>query len=105
MATPDYYKIYKDIILKKYPDKKDLLKYLKNKMSSLDVIYLDQLIFDNAELETEQNNQTHRSYDRDTINYILNYQKKNKLSNQVLANQFKLSRNTVTKWKKVFVSL
>jgi hypothetical protein len=36
---------------------------------------------------------------------MLDYQKKNKLTNSQLAKHFKLSRNTVTKWKRLFVSI
>ncbi|HUH25918.1 MAG TPA: helix-turn-helix domain-containing protein [Flavobacterium sp.] len=47
-------------------------------------------------------NQKYRSYDKATIIEILNYQKKNGLNNTQLANHFKLSRNTVAKWERLF---
>lgn len=50
-------------------------------------------------------NQKYRSYDKATIIEILNYQKKNSLNNTQLSNHFKLSRNTVTKWKTLFNDL
>lgn len=41
-------------------------------------------------------------YDEGHILYILEYQKKNNLSNKDISLKFKLSRNTIAKWKKSF---
>ena len=38
-----------------------------------------------------------------TILEILQYQKNNNLNNNQLADHFKLSRNTITKWKKIYI--
>ncbi|WP_419867928.1 helix-turn-helix domain-containing protein [Chryseobacterium sp. CT-SW4] len=102
MKQPNYKKIYTDIINKKYPEKLTTCKtlLLKNKLSFLDVIKLNQKIFGNN--ETLSGNQRHRSYDVKTIFEILDYQKKHNLNNSQLAIHFKLSRNTVAKWKKNF---
>lgn len=75
----------------------------KKELLVLDIIKLNQLIFENNNKETEVFNQRHRSYSRSDIFQILDYQKKYKYNNTQLANHFKLSRNTVAKWKKMFL--
>lgn len=104
-AMPNYKRIYIDIIEKMHPDKEKLCKSLLNKtnLSILDIISLNDIIFENKDKETLIFNQMHRSYDENAILDILEYQRKNKLNNTQLANHFKLSRNTVTKWKKHFM--
>lgn len=102
---PDYKKIYTDIIRMKHPEKlgacHSILK--KEYLTALDVIKLNQIIFDFKNVETEQFNQSHKSYDKLTIMEILEFQKKNGYNNTQTANQFKTSRNTVAKWKKMFL--
>ncbi|RLJ33828.1 hypothetical protein CLU97_3316 [Chryseobacterium sp. 7] len=103
---PNYKNIYRDIILEKFPEKKDISKSIlkKEELSILDIIKLNELISENSDKETAHFNQTLRSYDQSCIFEILDYQKKNKLNNTQLAQHFKLSRNTVAKWKKLFTS-
>ena len=43
-----------------------------------------------------------RAYNKLTIMEILEYQKKNNINNTELSRYFKLSRNTIAKWKKCF---
>ena len=102
---PDYVKIYSDMIHKKYPDKKqDCMKFLmKNNLSALDVLALNKKIFGISDKKTETINRKHRSYSKKDILEILAYQKKHNLNNSQLAEHFKLSRNTVSKWKSIFV--
>lgn len=102
IASPDYRRIYGDII-KKYPDKKEKCERLleKQDMSVLDIIRINSLIFGTENNETSIFNQKHRSYSSSAIQEILTYQKKNSLNNTQLANHFRLSRNTVAKWKKI----
>lgn len=106
-STPDYHQIYKDIINKKYPSRKEECLFLLNKenLSVLDVIELNHRVFGLSDQMTEAFNQSHRSYNKSSILMMLDYQKKNKLSNSQLAKHFKLSRNTVTKWRRLFVSI
>ncbi|TZF93770.1 helix-turn-helix domain-containing protein [Chryseobacterium panacisoli] len=101
---PNYKLIYTDIIIKHYPEKEPGCKIIleKKELSVLDVIKLNELIFGNTDKETSIRNQKHRAYNESTIRDILNYQKNNKLNNFQLANHFKLSRNTVAKWRKDF---
>ena len=105
-TTPDYFQIYTDILDKKYPRKKEECKSIlrKNSISVLDIIELDRKIFGNSDKESESFNQRHRSYSKSDILQILDYQKKHKLNNSQVASHFNLSRNTVTKWKKIFLS-
>lgn len=45
-----------------------------------------------------------KAYDRPFIQSVLKYQKKYGLTNSDISKQFKISRNTVNRWKKVFGS-
>jgi len=100
----NYRQIYDDILAKKFPEKipdfQPLLK--KRKLSELDIISLNEKIFGNSR-ETARINQKHRSYGNSTIFEILDYQKKYNLNNSQTANHFKISRNTIAKWKKDFI--
>ncbi|UWX61770.1 helix-turn-helix domain-containing protein [Chryseobacterium oranimense] len=102
---PNYKNIYSDIVSKKFPHKqKECETLLKmDSLSFLNIIELNKIIFGVSDIQTENFNQKHRSYQKSDILKILDYQKKNKLNNIQLANHFKLSRNTVTKWKKMFL--
>lgn len=103
---PNYKLIYQDMVRKKYPHKEIQCRTIlsKNELSVLDVVKLNNIILDAKNIETERFNQKLRSYNKATILEILNYQKVNKLNNVQVAMQFNLSRNTVSKWKKLFLS-
>ncbi len=103
-SRPNYNRIYSDILKMKYPHKWEDCKTLlgKKELSVLDVIELNRKIFGSGSKYDEEINQKHRSYNKSTIFAILDYQRINKLNNSQLARHFKLSRNTVTKWKKFF---
>ena len=105
-SIPDYKKIYTDIITKKFPNKKEECLPILNKqnLSAIDIINLNNKIFGHTNKETNVINHKLRSYSKTDILQILDYKKKHKLNNSQLANHFKLSKNTVTKWKKLFVS-
>ncbi len=98
---PNYKRIYHDFIESKCPDKLEYIKcYMsKESMSLSDVLKINNIIFFDGVSE----NQKFKSYDKQTIFEILEYQKKYKLNNSQLAKHFKLSRNTVTKWKRIFL--
>lgn len=101
---PNYQQIYSDILLSKFPNKKEKCKTLlsKNNLSALDIIELNNLIFEHSDRQTVAN-QKLKSYRKSDILRILDYQKKHKLNNSKLAKHFSLSRNTVAKWKKIFL--
>lgn len=102
---PDYKRIYTDILNSKYPEKTEECKFFLSKsyLSALDIIELNKKVFGIDDRSTVVFNQKHRSYDRSSILEILDYQKKHKLNNSQLADHFRLSRNTVSKWKKLFL--
>ncbi|CAH0205849.1 helix-turn-helix domain-containing protein [Chryseobacterium sp. Bi04] len=95
---PDYVKIFSDIITKKFPEKiSDCRNYLrKERLSSLEVITLNRIIFHDGDTHNE-----YKSYDYESIAKILEYQRKNKMTNIATASAFKLSRNTLAAWKKM----
>jgi hypothetical protein len=103
MKRPFYKKIYTDILTKKFPDKiKECHTILlKDELSFLDIIQLNRRIFGHQEISSD--NQRLRSYNTETILEILEYQKKYNLNNSELAIHFKLSRNTVGRWRKLFL--
>ncbi|MET3037259.1 helix-turn-helix domain-containing protein [Chryseobacterium sp. NRRL B-14859] len=98
---PDYARIFMDIISMKHPEKWTSCSSILNRgeLSVLDILELNRLIF---EVENISMNQKHKSFDEAAILQILDYQQKYNLNNSQLACHFRLSRNTVTKWKKCF---
>jgi hypothetical protein len=103
-TIPDYKRIYSDLIAERFPDKIECTAILnKKRLTELDIIKLNALLFNDNNRETIIFNQMHRSYNKKTIIEILDYQKKNNLNNVQLANHFRLSRNTVAKWRKLFL--
>ncbi|SIR11654.1 hypothetical protein SAMN05880573_11637 [Chryseobacterium sp. RU33C] len=103
-CSPNYKRIYEDIIMQKCPERIQQYRSIleKEKLSVLDIIELEKKIFGISDRKTDVFNQSHRSYNTSTILKILEYQKKHKCNNSQLAIHFKLSRNTVTKWKRLF---
>ena len=101
----NYQQIFRDILDTKYPEKKKVCIPLlqKENLSAMDIVKINTKIF-GISRENETSNQKHRSYHKSDILKILDYQKKHNLNNSQLANYFKLSRNTVAKWKKIFLN-
>lgn len=104
-TRPDYKAIYKEILRRKFPGKMaECQSFLeKDHLSAIDILHLNEKIFGIPDKKTFATSQKHRSYSRSDIIEILDYQKKHKLNNSQLANHFKLSRNSVAKWKKIFL--
>ncbi len=67
----------------------------------MDAIILNNIITGNNS-DLFSTNQRLKSYDRSAILQMLEYQKKHGLNNIQLAKHFKISRNSVAKWKKMF---
>ncbi|WP_223599818.1 helix-turn-helix domain-containing protein [Chryseobacterium sp. GVT01B] len=103
-SKPDYKKIFNDLLILKFPDKKEqCLPFLnKKELSRLEVIHLNKIIF-GENISENLNGRNHRSYDQSTIFKILDYQKKQNLNNIQTAKYFGLSRNTLARWKKIFL--
>jgi len=99
---PDYHRIYSDIIEKKYPYKMRELRFLlqKKELNTLDIIKLNERIFGQPDKNSEASSRKYRSYRKSDVLQILEYQRKHNLGNSQLAKHFKLSRNTIAKWKK-----
>jgi hypothetical protein len=102
--APDYKKIYTDILDRKYPDKISVCQVILNKkmLSTLDIITLNKIIFGEQDKEAVIFNQKLSSYCEQTVKEIIDYQKEYKLNNTQVAIKFKLSRNSIAKWKKKY---
>lgn len=100
---PNYIRIFTDILDKKYPDKTQrVLPYLSNdNLSNLQILHINQLIFD-SDKKHKKGNQKYKTYTKSDIIQILTHQKKHNLNNSEVSEHFKLSRNTVAKWKKIY---
>jgi len=98
---PNYKQIYHDFIEAKCPDKREFVKGFlsKDTLSVSDVLKINNIIFFDGLSESQK----FKSYDKQAIFEILDYQKAHRLNNTQLASHFKLSRNTVTKWKRTFL--
>ena len=101
----NYQQIFRDILDTKCPEKKKVCIPLLQKvnLSAMDIVKINTEIF-GISRETNSFNQKHRSYSKSDILKILDYQKKYKLNNSQLDIHFSLSRNTVSKWKKIFLN-
>ncbi len=102
---PFYRKLYTDLIRDKYPDMEPACSvYLqKENWTAPDVIQVNELLFGNKERAGISIDKKHRAYDEQSIRKILIYQFKNKMNNKEVACKYGLSRNTLAKWKKLFV--
>lgn len=98
----NYKRIFEDILKIKYPQKMDKVLPLlyENELSSIDVLKINNMIFEVKQTEGSLN---HRTYNRSDIVKILEYQKENNLTNTAVAKHYKMSRNTISKWKKKFL--
>ncbi|MBL3547296.1 helix-turn-helix domain-containing protein [Chryseobacterium sp. KMC2] len=101
-TIPNYKLIFLDILEEKFPEKKESCMSLLNKkeISQLDVMALKKKIFGNTDPSKDNLSQKHRAYNKKDILEILSYQKENRLSIVQTASHFKMSRNTISKWKK-----
>lgn len=101
-TTINYKTIFQDLLSIKYPERlSEFQKILnKNSLNELDILTICKKL--SACKEVKKENGKYRAYSKPTILKILDYQKKNQLNNSQLAIHFKLSRNTVAKWKKLF---
>ncbi|WP_316932874.1 helix-turn-helix domain-containing protein [Chryseobacterium sp. BLS98] len=75
----------------------------KKELSVIDILELNKRIFGIKDEETGKQNQKHRSYGRADILRMLDYQKINKMNNSQLAKHFGISKNSITKWKRIFL--
>lgn len=99
MKTPNYQKIYEDLIKFKGLEGNITVPKLER---SIDIIKFNKLIA--KQQGNEVVTQQAKSYDEDSILELLHYQIKYGMSNTQLALEFKLSRNTVARWKKIYLN-
>ncbi len=99
---PNYDKIYTNIIqeLGRYEGNKITCLLNKKDKNALDVIKLNELLFEPQTKNANKCNHRHRAYDIDAISEILKYQKQHNLNNSQLACHFKISRTTIQNWKR-----
>jgi len=102
---PNYKRIYTDIIRKKFPKKQQLVHSIlsKKEITELDVLEINAKLFGSRNKRNAEINSRHKSYSKKAILKILEYQKEYQLNNTQTAHHFRLSRNTVAKWKKLFM--
>ncbi|WPO92450.1 helix-turn-helix domain-containing protein [Chryseobacterium sp. HR92] len=107
ITGPNYLKIYSDILEQKFPDKMNECKMFMEKetLSALEIISLNQIIFGSETISTRGFSSKHRSYDEKSIFEILVYQQENKLSNSEVSKFYKISRNTLAKWRKQYCQI
>lgn len=105
MIKPNYNLIFIDIIKIKFPEKQCLLKYLlENKeLTTFDILEINRKLFSDSAIDSTSINPKFKSYHKTDILKILEYQKINKINNTELATQFNISRNTISKWRKLFI--
>jgi len=104
VTAPNYSRIYRDLIVKKFPDKLHGCTVLlsKENLTFFEILRINELLFGKKNKEQESQEQRYRAYDKQTILRIMRYQNQKKLNDKELAVHFKLSRNTIRRWKKVF---
>jgi len=90
MKFPDLYKEFEQLL-----DRDELNHF------DIELIN-DKLFKENTHLNKFK--QKYKAYDKKTILKMLQYGKKHQLNNTQLARHFKVSRNMVTKWKKMFIN-
>ncbi|WP_126653608.1 helix-turn-helix domain-containing protein [Chryseobacterium aureum] len=97
---PNYKKIYLDMLRMEYPEKlKDpKIKALLEKLhTSEDVLKMNEKLF-----KQSRENQKLKTYDRQTMLKLLQYQKKHGHSTSYMSRKYKISRTTLSKWKVLF---
>lgn len=98
---PNYHKIFSDIMaeqplsVEKSTKCKKILS--KSELSDLEVLDLNYLIFG------ESDDNKHKSYDKETIAFIISYQQENHMTNLQISELFHISRNTISSWKKLYL--
>lgn len=106
VTGPNYTRIYRDLIEKKFPEKLHEYKVMlsKDNLTFFEIVRINDLLFGKRNKEQEIQEQRYKAYDKQTILQIIKYQSQKKLNDQEIAVRFKLSRNTIRGWKKVFGS-
>lgn len=100
---PDFGKIFREMAKRKNLPKSEQKRIAEQKeWNSLDVIETNEKLFARRNKENLKFNQQHRAYDESSIKELLEYQQKHKLNNTEMMSLFKISRNTIVRWKRIF---
>ncbi|KQT25805.1 hypothetical protein ASG22_03620 [Chryseobacterium sp. Leaf405] len=101
---PNYKKIYQDMLKDDHPEKLEnpkIQKLLNGLKTTEEILNFNDLIFEQSK-ESIRNNQQLKTYDKKTILKLLQYQKKHDFSTSYMSRQYKISRTTIAKWRKLF---
>lgn len=99
---PNYKKIYHDMLMASNPSKldiKEVANKINNIKAAIDVTNLNEMLFGSNVQSTNEINQNLKAYDEQSVMKILRYQKEYKLNNTQTAITFKLSKNTLCRWR------
>ena len=102
MKGPNYKRIYQDLIKQIYPHRWQEFQYFfsqRAQFSSFDVITLNKMLFGSAE---DCRNRKLRVYTQSEIQKIIHLQKFYGLNNSQAAAKFNISRNSISKWNKMY---
>ncbi|WP_419868654.1 helix-turn-helix domain-containing protein [Chryseobacterium sp. CT-SW4] len=101
---PNYTKIYEDLIRLECPEKltePTIKKQLQNLNTCEDILNFNEKIFKQSK-QSLKDNQKLKTYDRKTMLKLLQYQKQHGFSTNYMSKKYKISRTTLTKWRKTF---
>ncbi|MCS3869332.1 hypothetical protein J3D55_002248 [Chryseobacterium ginsenosidimutans] len=101
---PNYKRIYHDILKEKYPEKLEDAKvlYLLDNLKTVDDILKINALVSDSSRKSSTNNQKLKNYDKQTVLKLLQYQRKHQLSTNFMSKKYNMSRNTISKWWKLF---
>lgn len=101
---PNYKKIYYDMLKLEHPEKLQdpKIKELLGKLNTTeDILKFNEKIFEQSK-ESQINNQKLKTYDKETMFKLLQYQNKHSFSTSYMSRKYKISRTTIMNWKKAF---
>ncbi|EJL70041.1 helix-turn-helix domain-containing protein [Chryseobacterium populi] len=101
---PNYRKIFQDMLQLEHPDKLEdpkIRELLKKLNTTEEVLNFNDKLFKQSK-ESLKNNQKLKTYDKKTMLKLLQYQKKHGFSTSYMSKKYKISRTTISNWKKTF---
>ncbi|MEY8761447.1 helix-turn-helix domain-containing protein [Chryseobacterium tongliaoense] len=101
---PNYRKIFHDMLQLEHPDKLEdpkIRELLKKLNTTEEVLNFNDKLFKQSK-ESLKNNQKLKTYDKKTMLKLLQYQKKHGFSTSYMSKKYKISRTTISNWKKTF---
>ncbi|MDR6516248.1 hypothetical protein [Chryseobacterium camelliae] len=101
---PNYVKIFTDMLKEYDPEKLNdpkIQRQLRNLNTSEDVLNFNEKVFQQSK-EMQKSNQKLKTYDRKTMIKLLKYQQKHGFSTSYMSRKYKISRTTLSKWRKNF---